>query len=99
MILSLQNISTETPAQSRLAVLRRELCRVSSRQTKRQSLVSHSAFGAFAATYRASLVKSVRTPIFGGPTGKPGGRMPAASFSAALFARDPRANAQQEGSP
>jgi hypothetical protein len=69
VILSLQNISTETQAQSRLAVLCRVFC-------SDGSLVTHWAYG-------PSL------PIFGGTTGKPGGRMPAAR----LF------DNKQEGSP
>ena len=91
MILSLQNISTETQAQSRLAVLRREICGTS--RTRSPQVQSHWAYG-------PSLI-----PVFGGLTGKPGGRMPAAS----LFSSFPRAcdqldsqtavNAKQEGSP
>lgn len=88
MILSLQNISTETQAQARLAVLRRELCGRSSRQ-----LQSHWSYG-----------PSLSTPIFGGPTGKPGGRMPAAPLFPVLATvtcdrLDSRVNAEQEGSP
>lgn len=80
MILALQNISTETQAQSRLAVLCRELCE--------SPQVRHWAYG-----------PSI-SPVFGGPTGKPGGRMPAAPlFTIACDQLDSRVNAKQEGSP
>ena len=68
VILCLQNISMETQAQSRLAVLRRELCR--GPKGPRSPRQSHQAYS-----------PSVSTPIFGG---KPGGRMPAAPLFTSL---------------
>lgn len=96
VILSLQNISTETQAQSRLAVLRQELCQSLGTVGASQG---HWAYGPSAFT------------VFGGTAGKPGGRMPAPSFPMARTARftllasitcdrlDTRVNAKQEGSP
>lgn len=64
----------------------------------------HPAFGSRPSSLRASF--SIPMPIVGGFTGKPGGRMPAASLScvaaakvAFAFALDTRANDKQEGSP
>lgn len=95
VILSLQNISTETQAQSRLAVLRRELCgsprSPQASQASRQ-VQSHWAYGPSSSP--------VFGPIFGGTTGKPGGRMPAAPlFTFSCDRLDSRVNAKQEGSP
>jgi hypothetical protein len=92
VILSLQNISTETQAQSRLAVLRRELCgsprSPQASQASRQ-VQPHWAYG-----------PTSLSPIFGGTTGKPGGRMPAAPlFTFSCDRLDSRVNAKQEGSP
>jgi hypothetical protein len=85
VLLSLQNISTETQAQSRLAVLRRELW--ASAATPRDPQC-HRA-------YRPCV-----SSIFGGTTGKPGGRMPAAPlFTVPCDRLDSRVNAKQEGSP
>lgn len=85
MILSLQNISTETQAHSRLAVLCREV--VGGRAVSQQW---HRAYG-------PSL--SVPTPFGLSAIGCPGGthdRM----LALPLFAgADPRANAKQEGIP
>jgi hypothetical protein len=93
VILSLQNISTETQAQSRLAVLRGELCW--SPRSPRQ-VPSHWVCDPHS---RPSLF-----PVCGGTTGKPGGRMPAAPLFTTLATvtcdrLDSRVNAKQEGSP
>jgi hypothetical protein len=85
VILSLQNISTETQAQSRLAVLCRVFCR---ELCGDGSLVAHWAHGPSLVDIPARM-PSVSNPLFGGSTGKPGGRMPAAR----LF------DNKQEGSP
>jgi hypothetical protein len=100
VILSLQNISTETQAQSRLAVLRQELCSSGSsgRSGGAPQVQGHWAYG-------PSLSLSLGGfgsfgAFFGGTTGKPGGRMPAAplcTFTSLAF--DTRVNAKQEGSP
>jgi hypothetical protein len=90
VILSLQKLSTEKQAHSRLAVLRQELGRQSARQLSAWDLQQPQAYG-----------PSLFSTIFGAPTGKPGGRMLATvSFSACRAVRlDTRPNAKQEGSP
>lgn len=100
MILSLQNISTETQAQSRLAVLRQELCQ--SAGAPQLQLRGHWAYG----PSLASVSIPVPAPafafgaIFGGPTGKPGGRMLFTLLASFPCDRsDSRVNAKQEGSP
>jgi hypothetical protein len=98
VILSLQNISTETQAQSRLAVLRQELCR----SAGAPQVLGHWAYGPsvslpFGLPFGGF---SAFSAIFGGTTGKPGGRMPAALLASTTCDRlDTRANAKQEGSP
>jgi len=92
VILSLQNTSTETQAQSRLAVLRGELCGSLRSSRSSRQIQAHWAYG-------PSL-----SPVFGGTTGKPGGRMPAAPLFTLLATiacdrLDSRVNAKQEGSP
>ena len=83
VILSFQNISTETQAPSRLAVLRRDF------------VVGRPVAGQWHRAYRPSLF----TALFGtSATRCPGGgRMLAPLFVA--VAADPRANAKQEGIP
>lgn len=91
MILALQNISTETQAQSRLAVLCRELCLSARSSRSPRTSVQVQAHWAYAPSV---------SPVFGGTTGKPGGRMPAAPlFTIACDRLDSRVNAKQEGSP
>ena len=92
MILSLQNIAMETQAQSRLAVLRRVLCR--GPKGPRSARRSHWAYGPSVSAPVSCIFSA--TPR--GTTGKPGGCMPAAPLFTSL-ALDTRVNAKQEGSP
>ncbi len=110
MILSLQNISMETQGGqrcSRLAVLRRELCRGPRSLRTAQQFNAHWAYSPIVSTPFAIVASFATGPR--GTTGKPGGRMPAAPlFRLARHARlarlarlalDTRVNAKQEGSP
>jgi len=76
-----------------------------STETQAQSRQSRLPVGAFwpeLCHRQVSVTQSYGRQIFGGPTGKPGGRMPAASlFTSPVCACDPQAlvDAKQEGTP
>jgi hypothetical protein len=92
LVLALQNISTETQARSRLAVLRPG----SVGQSRVTDQWSHQD--------RAHRSSPRAISIFGGPTGKPGAGMLAlpcfpCPAPRPFFALDTGVNAKQEGSP